>query len=138
MRRIAFALTMLMPLTPLAAAQGDGFAVFWKEFSAAAARKDKDKIRALTLYPSPELNEKNFDRIWKEMFPPAMLRCLAKAKPERTTSQRSMWRSAGRRSTPSNARRRAGASRGRIPTIDGTVAVGRSRRYDVRATRRNS
>ena len=83
MRRAALALTMLVLLMPLAAAQGDGFAAFWKEFSAAAAKKDKDKTRTLTLYPSPELNEKNFDVIWKEMFPPAMLRCLARAKPER-------------------------------------------------------
>jgi hypothetical protein len=83
MRRAAFVLTMLALLTPLAAAQGDGFAAFWKEFSAAAAKKDKDKIRALTLYPSPELNEKNFDVIWKETFPSKMLACLAKAKPER-------------------------------------------------------
>ena len=43
MRRSAFALAMLVLLTPLAAAQGDGFAAFWKEFSAAAAKKDKDK-----------------------------------------------------------------------------------------------
>jgi len=82
MRRAAFALSMLLLLAPPAAAQGDGFAAFWKEFSAAAAKKDKAKIQALTLYPSPELNEKNFDVIWKDMFPPAMLRCLARAKPE--------------------------------------------------------
>lgn len=44
MRRAGFALTMLVLLTPLAAAQGDGFAAFWKEFSAAAAKKDKDKL----------------------------------------------------------------------------------------------
>jgi hypothetical protein len=83
MRRIALALTMLILLTPLVAAQGDGFAAFWKEFSAAAARKDKDKIRALTQYPSLELEEKNFDVIWRHMFPPGMLACLAKAKPQR-------------------------------------------------------
>ena len=83
MRRAAFAVTMLVLLTPLAAAQGDSFAAFWKEFSAAAAKKDKDKIRALTQYPSPELEEKNFDVIWKDMFPPRVLACLAKAKPER-------------------------------------------------------
>ena len=60
MRRTAFALAMLALLTPLAAAQGDGFAAFWKEFSAAAAKRDKDKIRALTQYPSVELG-KDFD-----------------------------------------------------------------------------
>jgi hypothetical protein len=83
MRRAAFALMMLVFLAPLAAAQGDGFAAFWKEFSAAAARKDKDRIRALTQYPSPELEEKDFDVIWRHMFPPRVLACLAKAKPER-------------------------------------------------------
>jgi hypothetical protein len=83
MRRAALALTMLVLLTPVAAAQGDGFAAFWKEFSTAAAKKDKDKIRALTQYPSKELEEKNFDVIWKDMFPRAMLACLARAKPER-------------------------------------------------------
>jgi hypothetical protein len=82
MRRAALAL-MLVLLAPLAGAQGDGFAAFWKEFSAAAAKKDKDKIRALTQYPSKELEEKDFDVIWKGMFPRAMLACLAKAKPER-------------------------------------------------------
>jgi hypothetical protein len=80
------ALSMLVLLTPLAVAQGDGFAAFWKEFSGAAARKDKEKIRALTQYPSPEFERKNFDVIWKEMFPPRMLACLAKAKPERDTN----------------------------------------------------
>src|SRR6188472_560687 len=35
MRRAALALTMLALLGSLAAAQADGFAVFWKEFSAA-------------------------------------------------------------------------------------------------------
>jgi hypothetical protein len=83
MRRTAFALTILILLALPAGAQGDGFAAFWKEFSAAAAKKDKGKIRALTQYPSPELAEKNFDAIWKGMFPPRMLACLAKAKPER-------------------------------------------------------
>src|SRR6185436_11035341 len=79
MRRAAFALTVLALLAPLGAAQGDGFAAFWKEFSVAAAKKDKDKIRALTQYPSKEIEEKNFDVIWKDMFPRAMLACLAKA-----------------------------------------------------------
>jgi hypothetical protein len=83
MRRTALALTILALLTPVAGAQGDGFAAFWKEFSAAIARKDKDRIRALTQYPSKELEEKNFDVIWKDMFPLRMLACLAKAKPQR-------------------------------------------------------
>ena|ERR1700752_3017725 len=86
MRRSAFALAMLVLLTPLAAAQGDGFAAFWKEFSAAAAKKDKDKLRALTLYPSPEFEQKNFDVLWKDVFPTRVLACLDKAKPERDDS----------------------------------------------------
>lgn len=85
MRRAVFALTMML-LGPLAAAQGDGFAAFWKEFSVAAAKKDKDNIRALTLYPSPEFEQKSFDGLWKDVFPPRMLACLAKAKPERDDS----------------------------------------------------
>ena len=83
MRRAVFALAMLVILAPLAVAQGDGFAAFWKEFSAAVATKDKDKIRALTQYPSSEFEQKNFDVLWKDVFPPRMLACLAKAKPER-------------------------------------------------------
>ena len=86
MRRAAVALTMLVLLAPLADAQGDGFAAFWKDFSAAAAKKDKEKIRALTQYPSPEIEEKDFDVIWKDMFPRRVLACLAKAKPERDDS----------------------------------------------------
>ena len=81
--RAGLALAMLILLTPFATAEDDGFAAFWKEFSAAAVKKDKDKIRALTQYPSPEFEQKNFDAIWKDMFPPRMLACLAKAKPER-------------------------------------------------------
>jgi hypothetical protein len=68
---------------PAAAAPSDGFAAFWKEFSAAASKKNKDKIRALTHYPSKELEEKNFEIIWKDMFPRAILACLGKTKPER-------------------------------------------------------
>jgi hypothetical protein len=68
---------------PAAASSSDGFAAFWKEFSVAASKKDKDKIRALTHYPSNELEEKNFDIIWKNTFPRAILACLAKAKPQR-------------------------------------------------------
>jgi hypothetical protein len=83
MRRTALALTIAASFTLPVGAQGDGFAAFWKEFSAAAAKMDKDKIRALTQYPSPEFEQKNFDVIWKDMFPPRMLACLAKAKPER-------------------------------------------------------
>ena len=82
MRRALFAVMMLMLLAPPAMAQGDGFAAFWKEFSAAAAKKDKDKIRALTQYPSPEFEQKTFDALWKDVFPPRMLACLAKAKPQ--------------------------------------------------------
>ena len=82
MRRLAAALLVAFLAFP-AGAQPDGFAAFWKEFSAAAAKKDKDKIRALTQYPSMELEEKDFDIIWKDMFPRAMLACLAKAKPQR-------------------------------------------------------
>jgi hypothetical protein len=68
-----------------ASAQSDGFAAFWKEFSAAAAKKDKQKIGALTQYPSEELG-KDFNAIWKDNFSSAMLRCLARAKPERDDS----------------------------------------------------
>jgi hypothetical protein len=84
MQRAATALFVLACLAvTAAAAPADGFADFWREFSAAAAKKDKEKIRALTLYPSKELEEKNFDIIWKDMFPRAILACLAKAKPQR-------------------------------------------------------
>ncbi len=86
MRRAVLALTMLVLFALPAAGQGDGFAAFWKEFSAAAAKRDKEKIRALTQYPSAEIEEKNFDTIWKDMFPTRMLACLAKAKPERDDS----------------------------------------------------
>jgi hypothetical protein len=86
MRRAVFALTTLMMLALPAGAQGDGFGAFWKEFSAAAGKKDKDKIRVLTRYPNPEFEQKNFDILWKDLFPPRMLACLAKAKPERDDS----------------------------------------------------
>lgn len=89
MRRAACVVTIVTTLLWLAApasAQGDGFADFWKDFAAAAANKDKEKIRTLTRYPSPEFEEKTFDLVWKKMFPPRILACLAKAKPERDDS----------------------------------------------------
>jgi hypothetical protein len=86
-RRDALALLILCGFALPATAQDDGFAAFWKEFSAAAARKDKEKIRGLTQYPSPEFEAKTFDILWKDVFPSAMLACLAKAKPQRDNSQ---------------------------------------------------
>lgn len=80
--RAVVAALVLCALALPASAQGDGFAAFWKEFSAAAAKKDKEKIRTLTLYPSPEFEQKTFDAVWKDVFPPRILACLAKAKPK--------------------------------------------------------
>ena len=87
MRRAALALTMLVLLTPLAAAQGDGFAAFWKEFSTAAKAGDKAKVRSLTKFPflhfSDMREEKAFDAIWKDLFGPKARACIGKGKPER-------------------------------------------------------
>ena len=87
MRRAVFALAMLVLLAPLAVAQGDGFAGFWKEFSAAAKAGDKAKVQALTRFPflhySDMREEKAFDRVWKNLFTAKARTCLAKAKPER-------------------------------------------------------
>jgi hypothetical protein len=85
MRYAVLALTVVTCLALPAAAQPDGFADFWKEFRAAAAKKDRAKIESLTKYPSEELGQK-FDAIWKQNFPSAMLVCLAKAKPQRDDS----------------------------------------------------
>jgi hypothetical protein len=85
MRRVVLALSVVTCLALPATAQPDGFADFWTQFRAAAAKKDRAKIEALTKYPSEELG-KDFAAIWKQNFPPAMLACLAKAKPERDDS----------------------------------------------------
>ena len=125
MRRAVFALTMLVLLAPLAAAQGDGFAAFWKEFSAAAAKKDKDKIRALTLYPSPEFEQKSFDAPVEGRVPDpdARVSRQGEAGARRQREAAELCRVLPQiRSTASKARRRAGASLGRIPTIDGNLA----------------
>jgi hypothetical protein len=78
---------MLALLTPLAAAQDDGFAAFWKEFSVAAKAGDKSKVRALTKFPflhySDLRKETAFDRIWKNLFTAKARACLGRAKPER-------------------------------------------------------
>ena len=124
MRRTALALTILALLTPLTTAQGDGFAAFWKEFSAAAAEKDKDKIRTLKHYPSKEIEEKNFDVIWKDMFPPRMLACLAKANPKRDDKMGGYVAFCRDTLSASNARRRAGVSPTRTPTIELWAACG--------------
>ena len=87
MRRAAFALTMLLWLAAPAAAQDDGFAAFWKEFSAAAGKKDKAKIGELTKYPfyydGKNLGPQQFDVVWKNIFDAKSLACLAKGKPKR-------------------------------------------------------
>jgi hypothetical protein len=87
MRRAALALTMLILLTPLAAAQGGGFAAFWKEFSAAAKAGDKAKVRSLTKFPflhfSDLREEKAFDAVWKDLFTAKTRACVGKGKPER-------------------------------------------------------
>jgi hypothetical protein len=85
MRRAALALTMLVLLTPVAAAQGDGFAAFWKEFSTAAKAGDKAKVRSLTKFPflhhSDLHEEKAFDAIWKDAFTAKARACVGKGKP---------------------------------------------------------
>jgi len=87
MRRAVFALAMLVLLAPLAVAQGDGFAGFWKEFSAAAKAGDKAKVQALTKFPflhySDLRKEPAFDRVWKSLFTAKARACLGKAKPEK-------------------------------------------------------
>lgn len=87
MRRAALALTMLVLLTPVAAAQGDGFAAFWKDFSMAAKAGDKAKVRSLTKFPflhfSDLREEKAFDAIWKDLFTAKARACVGKGKPER-------------------------------------------------------
>jgi hypothetical protein len=84
MRRAILATACLLMVLP-AGAQSDGFPAFWKEFSAAAAKQDKAKISALTKFPveyrGKNLGPKQFDTVWKAMFPPSALTCLAKAKP---------------------------------------------------------
>lgn len=87
MRRATLALTILVLLTPLVAAQGDGFAAFWKEFSVAAKAGDQAKVRALTKFPflhySDLRKETAFDRIWKDLFTTKARACLGRGKPEK-------------------------------------------------------
>jgi hypothetical protein len=88
MRRAILLISSLLVTTPAwaaASAPSDGFAAFWKDFAAAARNQDKAKINALTKFPveyrGKQLGPKQFDVVWKAMFPPNQLTCLAKAKP---------------------------------------------------------
>jgi hypothetical protein len=84
MKRAILTTAGLLLVTP-ALAQSDGFPAFWKEFSAAAGKQDKVRISAVTRFPveyrGKQLGPKQFDTVWKAMFPPNQLACLAKAKP---------------------------------------------------------
>ena len=88
MRRAILLTLILLTTTPAWAAPAtpsDGFAPFWKDFAAAARNQDKAKISAMTKFPveyqGKKLTPKQFDIVWKNMFPPNQLTCLSKAKP---------------------------------------------------------
>src|SRR5262245_8724525 len=88
MKRAILLFTCLLVATPAGAASAppaDGFAAFWKDFSAAARNQDKAKVSALTKFPieykGKQITPKQFDVVWKAMFPPDQLTCLGKAKP---------------------------------------------------------
>jgi hypothetical protein len=86
MRRILAVILALVLLMPAPAwAQSDGFAEFWQEFSAAARKGDKEKIKALTRFPflfdGKPHGVEAFDPIWQALFTPSLRACLGKAKP---------------------------------------------------------
>ena len=90
----AFLLIACLLIAAPAAAQSDGFAPFWKEFSAAARTHDKAKLSALTKLPefqAKALTPKQFESAWKAAFPSNRLSCLAKAKPAKEHQRESYY-----------------------------------------------
>jgi hypothetical protein len=87
-RRLALAaLGLAIGVAAPALAATDGFAVFWKAFSAAAGKDNKAALATMvTLGPNLGDNGKayTFDQMHAAYLQPAERACLAKATPERT------------------------------------------------------
>jgi hypothetical protein len=63
------------------------FAAFWQRFSAAAAKGDRDGVKALTRFPflfaGTPLEDDRFDTIWMGIFPEPLRPCFGTASPVR-------------------------------------------------------
>jgi hypothetical protein len=69
------------------------FASFWKEFTAALAKNDKETVAALTQLPfyfdNKNQDRAGFLRIYPQVFTRSIRRCMATAKPHRNPSDNS-------------------------------------------------
>ena len=69
------------------------FASFWKEFTAALAKNDKETVAALTQLPfyfdNTNQDRAGFIRIYNQVFTRSVRRCMATAKPLRNPSDNS-------------------------------------------------
>jgi hypothetical protein len=82
----AAALAAALGVSAPARAADDGFAAFWKAFSAAVGKDDKTALAAMTTL-SPGLDDNDtpltFAKVHAALLGPAARKCLAKAKPRR-------------------------------------------------------
>jgi hypothetical protein len=69
------------------------FTSFWKEFTAALAKNDKETVAALTQLPfyfdNKNQDRAGFIRIYNQVFTRSVRRCMATAKPLRNPSDNS-------------------------------------------------
>ena len=71
------------------------FASFWKEFTAALAKNDKDAVASLTQLPfyfdNKDQDRAGFLKIYNQVFTRSIRRCMATAKPHRDPSQKDSY-----------------------------------------------
>jgi hypothetical protein len=80
-REAVLGLAVLAVVAGAARAADDGFAAFWKSFSAAAATDDKATLEKLTQL-DPGLGQISFAKFHATQLGPKVRACLAKAKPK--------------------------------------------------------
>ena len=87
MRKILTGFAILISLSIAGPVFGadDGFKAFWAKFTAAMDKGDAKTTAKLVKFPqpigTPDITAANFADRWKELLPPKVRKCLAKAKP---------------------------------------------------------
>ena len=92
MRTLLITISLLLSLGALQAeerpAQPESFATFWAGFKSAVVKNDKEAVVAATdlpsIYPDNPQAKAAFLKEYPSIFPKAVRKCFAAAKPERT------------------------------------------------------
>jgi len=93
---LAVALIFLVLTTPLPGAEikseAGSFALFWTQFKAAVAAKDKEAIAGMTKFPynyREQLTRADFIKQFDVIFNAKVRKCFQSAKPEKETNRES-------------------------------------------------